>query len=686
MNRLCIFQMYDKDGIVDRYVLYLLAELRSVSNRLVVVYNGMIKAEYESMLKKYADNVYIRADLGGDAGAYKEALNKFIGWENVYKYDELILSNDTYYGPFVHWSNIFSAMEKKSELDYWGLTKMSETDDTNRSEMVHGWFSYIPRHIQAYFVVVRKNLLCSNIFRDFWNKNNLGIAGSYKTAVADFEFAFTSDFEKAGYKWGTYVGDTKYDSSCKNNNFPQCTLHAGELIYRYQCPVLKKKAFMQIDDIFLHSGHEDLRRGMEYIVKETDYDVNMIWENLLRVYNVVDLRESLHLNYILPIDKSSTDMKSDDKVIIFNMPYQEQIEKNFTDYVAILSNDTPIIIVVRDGAEAALLKEKCLATGKKQYNIVVYNGNCFFEWISGQEKILNQYKYICVVNDYRVEKRESILIEETFKCNTWNNLIQNDDYIENVIELFNGNSKMGLLAPSEAYHARFFAELGDTWSGCFGETKVLSKKLGLKCNLSIVKSTFGYAGSFWCRTEILTALFKKNFNIEQWVTTEFEEARRKALYRILIYMAQSAGFYSATLETAEYASVANVDLQYLLQKLVNRAQVEFGSREFVSFINAWRDKQMIEFARKHKKIYIYGAGDYGTGICEILQKAGVYVNGFLISNGQKKLSIKWPISIEYISDMNFIDNIGIIIAVKQSSQAFLLQEAQKHGCKHIFCI
>jgi len=43
--------MYDKEGIVDRYILYLLQELAKVSNRLVVICNGGTRIKYESILK-----------------------------------------------------------------------------------------------------------------------------------------------------------------------------------------------------------------------------------------------------------------------------------------------------------------------------------------------------------------------------------------------------------------------------------------------------------------------------------------------------------------------------------------------------------------------------------------------------------------------------------------------------------
>ena len=42
----------------------------------------------------------------------------------------------------------------------------------------------------------------------------------------------------------------------------------------------------------------------EYLRRETNYDVNLIWDNLLRTVNMWDLKERMQLNYILPSDIS----------------------------------------------------------------------------------------------------------------------------------------------------------------------------------------------------------------------------------------------------------------------------------------------------------------------------------------------------------------------------------------------
>ena len=47
MKRLLIFSFYDKDGIVDQYILFLLRGLKQVLNELIILINGMLKDEEE---------------------------------------------------------------------------------------------------------------------------------------------------------------------------------------------------------------------------------------------------------------------------------------------------------------------------------------------------------------------------------------------------------------------------------------------------------------------------------------------------------------------------------------------------------------------------------------------------------------------------------------------------------------
>ena len=120
MKRLGIFIFFDKNGFLDDYKVYFLEELKKNVESLEIVVNGLIT---ESGLKKLQEfgNVTIRSNEGFDITAYKENIAR-LGQENIEKYDELVLSNDTVFGPLYPFKEVFDEMDGR-EVDFWGLTK-----------------------------------------------------------------------------------------------------------------------------------------------------------------------------------------------------------------------------------------------------------------------------------------------------------------------------------------------------------------------------------------------------------------------------------------------------------------------------------------------------------------------------------------------------------------------------------
>ena len=153
MKRLGIFVFYDKDGIVDDYVIYLISELKKCMTDLVVVVNGSIGMAGKVQLEKLADRLYVRENKGYDAMAYKLALTDYLGWDKIVQYDEVLLTNDTYYGPFYPFQDLFDTMAHRN-ADFWGISCQRESAD---------YFSYNQRIIPSYihFSVFLENQSCA---------------------------------------------------------------------------------------------------------------------------------------------------------------------------------------------------------------------------------------------------------------------------------------------------------------------------------------------------------------------------------------------------------------------------------------------------------------------------------------------------------------------------------------------
>lgn len=121
IKRAAVFVIYDKQGIVDEYCIHIIRELKSVCDDVVVVCNGTITNGSMAALQKETSRIFIRENKGYDALAYKYGIETAIGWNALESYDELLLLNDSFYGPFWPLTDIVEDMEKR-KVDFWGLT------------------------------------------------------------------------------------------------------------------------------------------------------------------------------------------------------------------------------------------------------------------------------------------------------------------------------------------------------------------------------------------------------------------------------------------------------------------------------------------------------------------------------------------------------------------------------------
>ena len=98
MKRLGIYFFFDKDGIVDKYVDYVLEDLTKHVDKLIVVCNGQLNEQGRKTFEKFTGNIIVRENKGFDVWAYKTAIDSE-GWNKLIEYDEIILMNYTIMGP-----------------------------------------------------------------------------------------------------------------------------------------------------------------------------------------------------------------------------------------------------------------------------------------------------------------------------------------------------------------------------------------------------------------------------------------------------------------------------------------------------------------------------------------------------------------------------------------------------------
>lgn len=275
-KRVCIFSFYDQEGYVDTYIYNLLKELQVCINRLLIVINGKINEHDLELLGAFTSEIYIRENIGYDAGAYKYILMNYLSSKELQKYDEVILCNDTFFGPLVPMKDIFAKMQN-SDCDMWGMS---------------GFFNMVFSHIQSYFLVFRKKILEQELlhkyFQNYINESAIVLNEVY------------CQFETGLFDYLSREHKMKYDIYAQEGRFD---VYRSSFAYlsRYHLPIIKKKVFSNIKD-----DEKNILCTLSYIKYHTSYDVKFILESIKRKYDItISENEIKQLNeYEVPDDEA----------------------------------------------------------------------------------------------------------------------------------------------------------------------------------------------------------------------------------------------------------------------------------------------------------------------------------------------------------------------------------------------
>lgn len=552
-KRLGIFVFYDDVGYVGRYVDYLLQDMVENLMDLVIVCNGTLSDKGRCVFQKYTNRIYIRENSGFDGTAWKEAVIQFLGFDELAQYDEAVFFNDICYGPVYPFREVFQEMDQKVDLDFWGLTKHFEARDFTGHHKSH----IIPEHIQTYFFVVRQKMLVSKDFRTFWTE--MSEIKTFSDDIGAFETRFTEFFSSRGFKWDTYVymEDLKgrdLDNYCFNYDWP-CTLLERRM------PMIRRKSLTQFVPNSCIGPEKEARRALRYIEEKTNYDISIIWEDLLRKNNVADLYTRLHLNYILPTESVIYRPLAQRKIaLLMHIYYADQVDYCF-QYASNMPAYADVYITTieknKGTVENRFSKLKC---NKLEIRVIQNRGRDMSALYIGCADVLknNKYDYICCIHDKK-SPQVGMLFGMSFRDLTFENTLASKAYVENVIGLLDRNPQLGYLGFPYMIGGPYWPVLANAWASDnnFSSTKAILNRCGINVKVSIDKPPIVYANVFWCRPKALKPLSDLQLTYEDFdhEPLGIDGTFSHALERAVTYVAQSQGYYSGVLYTDEYASI-----------------------------------------------------------------------------------------------------------------------------------
>lgn len=605
--RIAIYAIYDKCGKVDDYITYFVQELRRIADTLIVVSNHALSQSEKDRLSE-ADQIYEREDRGYDAGAFAYVLKKLNLKKELEKYDEAIFLNDSVFGPFYPLEEMFSVMERKQELDFWGIAKRGVSDFDGGDELY-------PEHIQLYLYVVREKMLHSQDFMDYWQSISEKIT-DFRSAIINYEFAFTRHFAELGYKWDVYchIDDLVTDNPKINlSPYHYCSY---ELVKEKRCPVLKRKLFTgeAIDGGL--TDKSDLRKAVSFIEHYTEYDCDLIWQHILRVYPIGDVIDSMQMYEVLA-GKRQGGIKENMAVRIID---------NYGSVIQSINQVTDV--VVDESAEYT-----------------------FF--VSLKEDNTEPHRLYCAQRDCVVE-----------------NLFADKAYVSAIVELFEKNPRLGVIIPPINTFGKIKHSIRRQWQNAvFAEN--IAQKFGLKIPIK-QDAPIHIINAFWCRSNILDdALIKElkgdNTGTVMQMIPLF--AQQKGYYTkvsvnleyIAGYLTNLQGLLRDILDISDFVSDQDGNDN------MNMEQMQ----------DAIYRQRIAEFIQNKEHVYVYGAGQLACRVVKIMGEIRK-PDGIVVSDTNGNAGIVCGCKVMCVDEIVHND-CSFIVAVGKKNNQYIEKKLRDMG-------
>lgn len=270
-KRIAIFASFDKDGCVSDIVQYYLRGLKTCVDAIVFVADNEVIANEVDKLSNLVCYASFYRHGEYDFGSYRR------GYEWAEKNgllvgaEELIMCNDSCYGPVFPFNEMFSRMSQES-CDFWGIV----------SSNMHTY------HVQSYFLVFRKPVLKSDIFKEIIH--GFHHQDSWIEYINEYELKISKNLISAGFTSSSYTEVIEREKRLSHTFGEYNPTIFPETLFLWRIPIIKKKAFTEHCETTLR---ESIIRTLFCVKCQNPELHGLIEADLQRVFNIGEEVEGL---------------------------------------------------------------------------------------------------------------------------------------------------------------------------------------------------------------------------------------------------------------------------------------------------------------------------------------------------------------------------------------------------------
>jgi rhamnosyltransferase len=547
-RRLVVYSVFDKDGQVDDFVLYSLAALREHASRILVVVNGTLTAESLRMLESAADEVLLRANEGFDIGAHRHALRHLGG--SLAEFDEVVLTNDTWYGPVRPWAPVFARMDR-SACHFWGLTDHAAIRPNPLTRR-----GVAPYHLQSYWIAVRRPMFMSEAWRRYWER--LPPLDSYVDAVLEHELRFTDVFTAAGWVAAAAFPVEEFDTE-------NPSLYEAESLVDRGCPALKRRPLFHWPPLL--DSYGAVGAWTLESVAARGYPIDMILKNLARTVPPKAMNVDVGLLTVLPPDgpaPAPSPPSAAPRVLVIVHSDGAPVDDVLRRADAIPGGHDLVVTVPDSAAQAALtadLARQRPSGANVDVRIVPADTSDESAFLVGCRDVLLSDEHDLVVR-LRSFRADGSGASRHVLDHGYDNLLADGEYFSAVLSLFLDEPGLGLVYPPMLHIGH--ATLGKGWGTLLPTFTMVARRLGITVPLDGVSPLAPLGGMFVARPAALRLLLDSDWSYE-----EFEETAELsgAVERMWSYAAGQLGFHTRTIASRAYISVSHPLLEFELDEM-----------------------------------------------------------------------------------------------------------------------
>lgn len=586
-KRLLIYVVFDRRGEVGDFVLYALEHMRAFCDEIVVVSNGPLTAQGRARLETVGDLVLERPNEGYDIWGYKHGLDA-VG-ERVASFDELLLVNDTWFGPIRPFGPIFERMNAHP-LHFWGMTDHLRVEPHPFTPDE----DYLPYHLQSYWVAVRRNMFTSPEWAAYWR--DLPAMTTYSDAVTKHEGIFTQHFTQQGFS-GEVAFPTLTD---KIEN--HAVLYAEQLIDA-GCPTLKRRPFFQWP-VFLDRVAVIGKWTLE-AVERNGYPVELIFDDLARNVEPRVLNADAALLRVLSPTDDGYDPSKPMRTAVFAHIFYVEMTDEILDRAGYLPGDVDLIVTTPERERAHEIERIIAARGfpgRVEVRVVASNnGRDQAAFLIGCRDVLLSDRYDLVVKIHsKKTPQDGANMGRHFRRHQFENLLGGPHEAATIVSLFQQQPGLGLAFPPTVHLGH--PTMGHGWWANRPGVAELCAELGIRVPLDEVSPLAPFGSMFFARPQALRLLLEREWTYDEFGGAEayVDGGLAHILERMPVYAAGELGYHSMTIATPEYLSKSYTAFDYNLDHMSatmpedTQHQVQFlrragyiGWGRFRDFVDMW---------------------------------------------------------------------------------------------------